>query len=216
MKKILSIAIAAALAAPLSVFAADSVSWTNWTDVATGSLTQNSTIGVTLSGPVQGLSYDSYYWDHTAAFTSAEITNAPAAEGTIITQGGSDVVNHIHFSTAVVNPYLAIFSAGQSGHPVTFVFSNDASLSLLSGGPGHWGGQALTLSGQTVTGEEGNGVVKLTGSYQDIWFTTPQSENYYGFTVGAAVAAVPEPSTYAMMGLGLGLLGFAARRRKQA
>lgn len=28
--------------------------------------------------------------------------------------------------------------------------------------------------------------------------------------------AVPEPSTYAMLGAGLGLIGFAARRRKQA
>ena len=32
----------------------------------------------------------------------------------------------------------------------------------------------------------------------------------------ASVSAVPEPETYAMMLAGLGLLGFAARRRKQA
>ena len=32
---------------------------------------------------------------------------------------------------------------------------------------------------------------------------------------GAAVTAVPEPETYAMMLAGLGLLGYAARRRKQ-
>ena len=30
-----------------------------------------------------------------------------------------------------------------------------------------------------------------------------------------AVAAVPEPETYAMLFAGLGLLGFASRRRKQ-
>lgn len=30
------------------------------------------------------------------------------------------------------------------------------------------------------------------------------------------IAAVPEPSTYAMLGLGLGLIGFTARRRKSA
>ena len=37
-------------------------------------------------------------------------------------------------------------------------------------------------------------------------------------TAGSAisVSAVPEPETYAMMLAGLGLLGFAARRRKQA
>ena len=31
-----------------------------------------------------------------------------------------------------------------------------------------------------------------------------------------SITAVPEPETYAMMLAGLGLLGFAARRRKQA
>jgi hypothetical protein len=30
-----------------------------------------------------------------------------------------------------------------------------------------------------------------------------------------SVVAVPEPETYAMMLMGLGLLGFVARRRKQ-
>ncbi len=34
--------------------------------------------------------------------------------------------------------------------------------------------------------------------------------------IATSVSAVPEPETYAMMLAGLGLLGFAARRRKQA
>ncbi len=37
-----------------------------------------------------------------------------------------------------------------------------------------------------------------------------------GVSVGAAVAAVPEPETYAMMLAGLGAIGFLSRRRKQA
>lgn len=44
-----------------------------------------------------------------------------------------------------------------------------------------------------------------------------QYGNYTTFTTNAvsAIAAVPEPETYAMMLAGLGLVGFAARRRRQ-
>lgn len=35
----------------------------------------------------------------------------------------------------------------------------------------------------------------------------------YGLSTTLSVAAVPEPSTYAMLALGLGVMGFAARRR---
>ncbi len=38
----------------------------------------------------------------------------------------------------------------------------------------------------------------------------------YGGTMSAVAAPVPEPETYAMMLAGLGLMGFMARRRKQA
>jgi len=38
------------------------------------------------------------------------------------------------------------------------------------------------------------------------------AENYYGFNVG--VSAVPEPAEYGMLLLGLGAVGFMARRRR--
>jgi hypothetical protein len=63
----------------------------------------------------------------------------------------------------------------------------------------------------------------LGGSAADrIWydvFSGGVTQNGYAlFTnapLGGNVAAIPEPETYAMMLAGLGLLGFAARRRKQ-
>ena len=45
-------------------------------------------------------------------------------------------------------------------------------------------------------------------------WTNPMFENWYGFTVGVPVAAIPEPETYALMLAGLALLGARARRRQ--
>jgi len=50
---------------------------------------------------------------------------------------------------------------------------------------------------------------------QQYTFTKYVSGSYQDFVVAQAVSAVPEPTTYAMLGLGLALVGFTARRRKQ-
>lgn len=60
------------------------------------------------------------------------------------------------------------------------------------------------------TNDASNG--KLTNGL-DIGSLTGVYETWY---IRGAVAAVPEPETYAMMLAGLGLIGFSARRRKQA
>ncbi|GEM_PF-2767387 len=39
---------------------------------------------------------------------------------------------------------------------------------------------------------------------------------HFGLDNEQIISSVPEPSAYAMLGLGLGVLGFAARRRKSA
>lgn len=60
------------------------------------------------------------------------------------------------------------------------------------------------------------GVVDTTTAFNDITFTTKESDLLFGFDA-VSVSAVPEASTLAMMAGGLGLVGFmAARRRKQA
>jgi len=56
------------------------------------------------------------------------------------------------------------------------------------------------------------GATQLLMGFNDGWYT----DNGSGLNMNVAeVASIPEPETYAMMLAGLGLLAFAARRRKQ-
>lgn len=74
--------------------------------------------------------------------------------------------------------------------------------------------------GNVSVGENTVGISSYYGSY-DVpngqSFVHNQYGNYTTFTSHAvsAIAAVPEPETYAMLLAGLGLVGFAARRRRQ-
>jgi hypothetical protein len=49
---------------------------------------------------------------------------------------------------------------------------------------------------------------------QDLGFTAEQASAMQGFAAAAITAAVPEPSTYLLLLMGGGLVGFMARRRR--
>jgi PEP-CTERM motif len=216
MNKIVLASILATLGAP--ALAADTVSWANWANLSQGVMQQGpNTITVSYVGENLGIDRNAYIYDVPSSFTNAQVTNTPGTNGTILMAGGGpNRVNTFHFSQAVVNPYISVFSVGQNGVPVAFNFQNGATFSILAQGRGHWGGGSLTqTSPSSFVGREGNGLLQFNGTFTDISFITPNSEYYYGATVGIA-AAVPEPETYAMMLAGLGLLGAMARRRKNA
>lgn len=195
-----------------AAMAADTASWAQW-EGTTGTFVQNdSTIAVTYTGQWNSIDHIAAVFDDVpTSFTNSAVTNTPGTNGTIHMTGGTAEVNNFHFSQAVVDPLIAIWSVGQRSVPVTFNF--DSPFTILSQGAGHWGGGSLTQSGNSVTGLEGNGLLQLRGNYTDISFTTPDFENYYGITVGALV--VPEPDNYVLFMAGLGLMCFMARRRKQ-
>ncbi|MDN5753861.1 MAG: PEP-CTERM sorting domain-containing protein [Nitrosospira sp.] len=229
MKRNLALIIGIMFIAPVQATPLDTASWTHWTSSPGsigGDFTQGShTIDVTYSGNAL-VNYNPDIYDVASSFTSAEVTNTPGTNGTLIMTGGTNEINNLHFSQAVINPIIDLFSVGQGGVPVTFNFLDGATFSILSQGAGHWGGGLLTQSGSSVTGWEGNGLLQFHGTYTDISFITPDYEFYYGATVGAintvihdgkvsAINAVPEPATYMLVLGGLGLIAWTAGRRKR-
>ncbi|WP_338769750.1 PEP-CTERM sorting domain-containing protein [Massilia sp. METH4] len=216
MKKLIgSGLLAAAVAAPLSASAADTVDWFNWTGL-TGTAVQNGTnIDATFTATSLGLTHADYFTGEDDAYLSAEVTNGPGTDGMFSFAGGTEVVHHVHFSKAVVNPYLAIVSLGSEATAASFNFANVSSITLVSEGDGYYGDGELSIAGGTITGFEGHGVVRLNGTFTDLYFTTPDNEYWYGASFGIPVSAVPEPGTWAMLAMGGAVLGLVGRRRKQ-
>lgn len=204
----------AALMMTLASAPAGMIDWTTWANNTQGTITMpQGPVGVTYSGQLYGLAANYPSWTPTPTFADGSVVaNAPAPSGGMIRlTGGNSALQTVSFSEPVHNPVVAIWSLGQPGLEASFVF--DQTPTFISGGPSaEFGGTPITVSGNTVSGLEGNGTVMFLGDYSSLSWTNPQFENYYGFTVGAT--AVPEPGTLAMGSVvGAGVLGFVAKRR---
>ena len=214
MKKLIILAVLA-LPAVLAVtqVSASTIYWTSWSGNTSGSLTTpQGTISLGYSGELSGLAANYPSWNPSASYADGSIVgNAPPQFGNMVQLvGGGSTIDTVTFSTPVVDPVFAIWSLGQSGDPTTFVFN--AAPTLVTGGPSaEYGGGSIGVSGNTVSGSEGNGTVMFLGTYSSISWNNPLFENYYGFTVG--VAAVPEPATVTL--LTLGGLACLVRRKKR-
>jgi PEP-CTERM motif len=213
-----------------------SISWASWASApAPGGSTAvittgNGPVNVTYVGnsPSVGPIYD---WSVSpSVYGGGTIVNntATLAQGGVKTVGGGSSLNTITFSSPVTNPVMSIYSLGAlfgPGSPPLFNptpvqaqydFSNSLSISLLSGGPSPSdGGGSLTVSGSSVIGTEGNGVVMFNGTFSTIAFQAPVSENYQVWTIGIP-QAVPEPGTWALMFSGMAVVGAFARRQTKA
>jgi hypothetical protein len=195
-----------------SVAAADVITWTTWNSASSGTA---GGVTVTFEGPAVSLQQPYPSYTPTTTFSDGFIVdNAPTpANGILQIFGGSLATQTLTFSDALVNPVFAIWSLGQPGITASFVF--DQTPTFVSGGPNaEYGGTAIDVFGNVVSGQEANGTVQFVGTFTSLTWTNPQSENWYGFNVGYQ-SAVPEPSTWAMMILGFAGIGFMAFRKRK-
>ena len=211
MKKLL---LATALATTIaSVSTAEAaVTWTTWASGATGATNGSATgamggVSVTYSGEMDCLNCYASDWSPGSTWAN----EPPPYNSGIQLWGAQGATDTITFSSPVTNPIMAIVSLGNSGAQASFDFTSTELFVLEGGGQSNaWGGGALTQVGQIVYGAEGNGLVQFLGTYSSISWTNPTYEYYYAATIGSAV---PEPATWAVMGLGFAGLAFAGYRR---
>jgi hypothetical protein len=221
------VASALILTIPTQDLFANTVNWANWTSQAgidpgcQKPATVNGSAGIVdikYSGDTCGIIINYPSWTPASTYADGTIVaNAPLSGQNIIKlYGGTPDVNTIMFSTPVVNPVMAIWSLGAPGSNAEFIFNQTPS--FVTGGPNaEYGGTAITVTGNTVSGAEGNGTIQFKGTFSSLSWTNPFAENWYGFTVGyagVAAAAVPEPSSFLLLGTALLGLWLVCRSRQ--
>lgn len=195
---------------------AATITWNQWSSGTAGAMGPVA-VGFSAGGNPAALVANYPSWTPASTWADGSVVdNGPAQSGGIIQlYGGTANVNTLTFSTAIINPVFAIWSLGNPGSSASFDFIGATPVFVAGGPNAEYGGSSISISGNSVSGKEGNGTVMFVGTYSSLSWTNPTYEGWYGFNVGMT-AAVPEPETYALMLAGLAAVGFVARRRRMA
>lgn len=170
---------------------------------------------VSASAPITSLTIDtSSYAVLGAATTGGATQTAPALKS--VSSGGSLTVTDLNVDLANKKVYATIIGGNGVGTLNNFYLWDIGSITGATSVTGA-GTFTTTLSGLKITSSGFNTFVQSLG------LLTLGKSALSGVTdfgtvtstiVAKNVAAVPEPSTYALMGLGLAAMGMVARRRQ--
>lgn len=201
---------AAALAAIPSAASA-AITWTDWTQAGAGvAVGTVGGVGVTYTGdlvsPTRVNGPGTQYW---LPFPSGD-GPATGPDPLDILATSASGMKTINFGRTVTDVYLALNS--WNGQTATF----SAPFSVYVDGCGFWGcGTAVVSNGNTTVFGNGelHGILKFSGSFNSLTYTDTFDEYWHGIQVG--IGAVPEPSTWALLILGFGVVGGSLRQRRR-
>lgn len=138
-----------------------------------------------------------------ASYTEAGITFTSLYPGGHVHLTGSEIFNHD--GGCCTNP-IQITAGG------TFTLSS-LDVTFFSGSGSFVGSNAAVY---TVTGTGSINFGSLFAGVSSVMWNSNDTSSFGQMNIdNVTVNAIPEPETYAMLLAGLGLMGFAARRRKQ-
>lgn len=220
MKNRFLVTLAATVALCAAQPASAAITWTSWNPASSGASTATGTAGsvnVTYTGqPVafvqSGGSGTNYYTTGTAFPPAYQPPNSDIVG--LSTAGNGTIT----FSSPVTNLFLALVSWNANTVSFNQPFVTVTPLSETN----YWGSGTLPASGTSFSSTGSNevaGVLEFTGPISSLTINTTTNEYWHGFTVGfdsLATGAVPEPSTWVMMLIGFGAIGFATRRKRKA